>query len=357
MAGQRFRWLGLLVGAIAALTLSVACQTAPVDSSGTAPRSTPVTLNGAGASFPLFLYDRIFSEYRQAVDPSLQVNYQAIGSAAGIQQMISNTVDFGASDIAMTDQEMSQVDPGMVLIPMAAGTVAIAYNLPGVDSGLKLTRTALAEIFAGKLTRWRDSAIAEANPTLTLPDLPITVVHRSDGSGTTAVFTAHLSAISPGWEQEVGSGLNVSWPTGVGIKSNAGVSAQIQQAEGTIGYVEYSYAQRLGFPVAALENQAGEFVQPGPETGANGLESVELPENLRAFVADPPGPDAYPIVTYSWILAYQQYADAAKGEALKAVLKWGLSEGQQFSEQLGYVPLPATVAERAIAAVETIETP
>ena len=362
MQRHLFRWLQALCIAIATITLAIACQQPQGQSPETAntltspPVTAPITLNGTGASFPLFLYDRIFSEYRQTVDPNLLINYQPTGSAAGIQQVIAQTVDFGASDIAMTEDEMAQVDPGVVLVPMTAGTVAIAYNLPGIDSGLKLTRTALVDIFLGRLTQWNDAAIAEANPEITLPELPITLVHRSDGSGTTAVLTAHLSAISPDWQTQVGTGLNVNWPSGVGIKANAGVSAQIQQAEGAIGYVEYSYAKKLELPIAALENQAGQFVEPSPTAGAKGLETVEMPANLKIFVNDPPGAEAYPIVTYSWILAYQQYPDAATGEALKAVLKWGLSEGQQFSEVLGYVPLPAAVIEQATVAVERIQT-
>lgn len=362
MQWRKSPWLRILGVAIASLTLIVACQQPSVDSSGvtdTAAPTTPttaITLNGTGASFPLFFYERIFGEYRQNVDPNLLINYQPTGSAAGIQQVISKTVDFGASDIAMTDDEIAQVDPGVVLVPMTAGTVAIAYNLPEIESGLKLTRTALVDIFLGKLTRWNDPAIAAANPDISLPDLPITLVHRSDGSGTTAVLTSHLSAISPEWDEKVGAGLNVNWPAGVGIKANAGVSAQIQQAAGAIGYVEYSYAKKLGFPIAAMENQAGQFVEPSPEAGAKGLEGVDMPENLKAFVTDPTAAEAYPIVTYTWILAYQQYEDAAKGEALKAVLKWGLSEGQQFSESLGYVPLPPSVIAKATAAVDQIQT-
>lgn len=356
-----YRWLQVTVVAIAALTLTVACQPSPetptpAEGSAAPVASPSVTLNGTGASFPLFLYDRIFSEYRQQVNPNLRVNYQPIGSAAGIQQVLAKTVDFGASDIAMTDGELAQADPEVLLIPMTAGTVAIAYNLPEIGSGLRLTRTALADIFLGKLTRWNDPEIAAANPDRVLPDLPITLVHRSDGSGTTAVLTAHLSAISPEWEKKVGAGLNVSWPAGVGIKANAGVSAQIQQAAGAIGYVEYSYAQKLGFPIAALENLAGNFVEPSPETGANGLKEIEPPENLRAFVADPTGTAAYPIVTYSWILAYRTYSDAAKGESLKALLKWGLTEGQQFSESLGYIPLPADMVTAAMTIADRIQT-
>ncbi|MEL7313836.1 MAG: phosphate ABC transporter substrate-binding protein PstS [Cyanobacteria bacterium J06559_3] len=362
MLGRRVRWRWFMGLAIAVISLATACQSQQVNTpdatnGATNPpvATTPIMLNGTGASFPLFFYERVFSEYRQAVDPNLQVNYQAIGSAAGIQQVISNTVDFGASDIAMTDEEVAQVNSGVVLIPMTAGTVAIAYNLPNIESSLKLPRTALVDIFLGKLTNWNDPAIAAANPDIALPDLPITLVHRSDGSGTTATVTAHLSAISSDWQAQVGAGLNVDWPAGVGIKSNTGVSAQIQQAQGTIGYVEYSYAQKLGLPIAALENQSGQFIEPNSATGLKGLETADMPANLKVFVTDPAAVDAYPIVTYSWILAYQQYADAAKGEALKAVLKWGLSEGQQFSEQLGYVPLPVDVVEQAIAAVEGIE--
>ncbi|MEM6838913.1 MAG: phosphate ABC transporter substrate-binding protein PstS [Cyanobacteria bacterium P01_C01_bin.120] len=346
--------------AIATLMLVIACQQTPAPPApeATTPTSAtaPITLNGTGASLPLLIYERIFTEYRQQVDPNLQINFQPTGSAAGIQQVISQTVDFGASDVAMADEEIAQVEPGVVLVPMTAGLVAIAYNLPGVGTGLKLSRAALTGIFLGQITQWRDPLIAEANPDVPLPDLPITLVHRSDGSGTTAVLTAHLNEVSSEWRSQVGAGLNVQWPAGVGIKANAGVSAQIQQAEGAIGYVEYSYAQRVDLSIAAVENQAGSFVEPNPTAGAIALAAVAMPDNLKAFVPDPAGAAAYPIVTYSWILAYSQYADADKGNALKQVLTWGLTKGQQFSEELGYVPLPDSVAEQAIAAVEQIQT-
>lgn len=359
---HRLQWVKRIGWLMAGVLLVLACQQVPsqtpdVGEPADPPvAASPVVLNGTGASFPLFIYERIFSEYRQQVDPNLQVNYQPTGSAAGIQQILSNTVDFGASDVAMTDEEMAQVDSGVVLVPMTAGLVAIAYNLPGVEQPLQLSREALAGIFSGQITQWNDPLIAAANPDLTMPDLPITLVHRSDGSGTTATLTAHLSEISPGWRSQVGSGLNVKWPAGVGIKANAGVSAQIQQAEGAIGYVEYSYAQKLGLPVAAIENQSGNFVEPNPQTGAAALSEVEMPNNLKAFITDPMATEAYPIVTYSWILAYQNYEDAEKGTALKEVLTWGLTNGQTFSESLGYIPLPESVAEQAIAAVDSIQT-
>jgi phosphate transport system substrate-binding protein len=326
--------------------------TAPAPSPETV---SPVYLNGTGASFPFFLYQRWFMEYNQ-LHPNVQINYQPTGSQVGIQQMISGTIDFGASDVAMTDEEASQVGQGVVMLPMTAGSVAIAYNLPGVDSGLKLPRTVYPDIFAGTITRWNDPQIAAANPDITLPDLPILVVQRSDGSGTTAVLTHHFSAISPQWADTIGAGLSVDWPTGVAIKSNAGVSAQIQQAEGAIGYVEFSYAQQLGMTVAALENRAGEYVMPGVESAASALSTRELPENLRVFVPDPEGAESYPIVTYSWILAYNSYDDPAKAETLRTVLQWCLREGQQFSAELGYVPLPEEIAQRVLEATELIQS-
>jgi phosphate transport system substrate-binding protein len=256
----------------------------------------------------------------------------------------------------MTDEEMRKVDRGVVLIPMTSGSVVIAYNLPNVGSGLKLSREVYTDIFLGNIDRWSDPRIANLNPNLNLPDLPITLVHRSDGSGTTAVLTKHLSAISSQWEEKVGSGLSISWPAGVGIKSNAGVSAQIQQAQGTIGYVEYSFSQQLGLATAALQNRAGNYIQPSLEATANALDNLTLPDNLRAFVSDPEGEDAYPIVTYSWLLAYQTYDDPRKAQVLKEVILWALTEGQQYSEGLGYVPLSETVVEKATAAAETIRS-
>jgi len=326
-----------------------------------APNSEPVVaqssvlLNGAGATFPIIIYQRWFQEYSQN-KARVQINYQGIGSAAGIQQMISETVDFAGSDVAMTDEEMAKVDRGVVLIPMTSGSVVIAYNLPSIESGLRLSRSVYTDIFLGKIERWNDSKIQQLNPNLNLPDLPITVIHRSDGSGTTAVFTKHLSAISSEWEEKVGSGLSVSWTAGVGIKSNAGVSAQIQQAEGTIGYVEFSFAQQLGLSTAALENRAGSYIQPSLEATAKALDNLILPENLRAFVSDPEDEKAYPIVTYTWLLAYKSYDDPQKAKALREMILWALTEGQKYSNELGYVELSDTVAAKAKAATREINT-
>ncbi|NJN88684.1 MAG: phosphate ABC transporter substrate-binding protein PstS [Leptolyngbyaceae cyanobacterium SL_7_1] len=336
----------------------IGCQAQPPSSSPNAassPAATTVLLNGTGATFPLFLYQRWFSEYSKQ-HPEVQINYQPTGSAVGIQQVISETIDFGGSDVPLTDEEIAQVERGVVMLPVTAGSVAVAYNLPGIESGLRLSRQALVDIFLGKITQWNDSTLTAANPDITLPDLPITVVYRSDGSGTTAAFTNHLNAISPEWQQQMGTGLNVEWKTGVGIKSNAGVSAQIQQAQGTIGYVEYSYAKQLQMAIAALENKAGNSVLPTPASMAAVINSVALPDDLRVIIPDPDGAEAYPIVTYSWLLAYKTYDDPNKANVLRDVMQWGLTEGQAFSEELGYVPLPSQVTEQVAAAIQQIKS-
>ena len=312
-----------------------------------------VSLTGAGASFPAPLYQRWFSEYNKQ-NPNVQVTYQSVGSGAGVEQFTQQTVDFGASDVAMKDEEMTAVDRGVVLLPMTAGSIVLAYNLPGVED-LKLSREVYVDILLGNITQWNDPAIAEINPDVDLPDQDITVVHRSDGSGTTGVFTQHLSAISPEWEQQVGSGKTVEWPTGVGAKGNEGVTAQIQQTEGSIGYIEYGYAKQQNIPTAILENQSGNYVAPSSESASNALSAATLPENLRAFVTDPEGENSYPIVTYTWILAYENYDDPEKLEAFKNVINWSLTDGQAYAEELGYIPLPDNVVEKVEAKLDTIQ--
>ncbi len=344
------------LASLALLTFgTIACQprsqTPPASTQS--PATTPTLLYGAGATFPSFLYLRWFKDYNQQ-HPNVQVSYQPVGSAAGIQQFKTGTVDFGASDVALTDEEIAQVSRGSVLVPTTAGSVAVVYNLPGVKTGLQLSREVLPRIFLGKITRWNDPQIAALNPEVSLPDQPITVVHRSDGSGTTATFTAHLSAISPEWKEKVGTGLNVQWVTGVGIKDNAGIAAQIQQAEGVIGYVEYAFAKQLNLATAALQNKAGQYLQPTEEAAATALATVQLGDDLRGSVADPDGEKSYGIVTYSWLLAYKQYNDPKKAEALKAVMEWGLTEGQKFASELGYVPLPSDIVQRSLAALKQV---
>jgi phosphate transport system substrate-binding protein len=330
-------------------------DTASAPAGGEKLLSKNVSLTGAGASFPAPLYQNWFVELNKKV-PELQVNYQSVGSGAGVEQFTAGTVNFGASDTAMKDEEIAAVSKGVILLPMTAGSIVMAYNLPGVTD-LNLSREAYTGIMLGKITNWNDPAIAAENPGVTLPDRPITVVHRSDGSGTTGVFTKHLSAISPDFESAIGEGKTVEWPTTgtfVGGKGNEGVTAQIQQTEGSIGYVEYGYAANNGLTYAALENQAGKFVKPTDETAAATLDAVELPENLRAFITDPEGENSYPIVTYTWMLVHPSYDDPEMAKAVEIMVEYGLNEGQEVAPSLGYVPLPKSVRDRVAAAADAI---
>jgi phosphate transport system substrate-binding protein len=311
-----------------------------------------VRLNGAGATFPAPLYQTWFQALNQRY-PNLQVNYQPVGSGAGIEQFTKGLVDFGASDVAMTDEEIQKVQNGVLLLPMTAGSIVLAYNLPGVE-GLKLPRDVYSGIFLGTIKSWNDPKIAAANPGAKLPNTPITTVHRSEGSGTTGVFTQHLSAINPEWKSKVGSGKTVNWPAGVAAKGNDGVTAQIQQTQGSVGYVEYAYAKNSKLNFATLENKSKQFVAPSDESAAKTLEAVTLPENLRAFIADPEGNDSYPIVTYTWILANKKYSDATKAKAVEAMIEYGLTEGQKIATQLGYVPLPQSVVQKVTTAADAI---
>jgi phosphate transport system substrate-binding protein len=314
-----------------------------------------VALTGAGASFPAPLYQNWAIEMNKAI-PDLEVNYQSVGSGAGVEQFTAKTVDFGASDTAMTDEEIAAVDKGTILLPMTAGSIVFAYNLPGVE-GLQLPRDVYTNIALGNITNWNDPAIAEANPDLDLPDTPITFVHRSDGSGTTGVLTKHLSAVSPEFADTIGEGKTVEWPkTGnfIGAKGNEGITAQIQQTEGSMGYIEYGYAVQNGVSVAALENASGNFITPDDETASATLSAVELPENLRAFITDPEGDNSYPIVTYTWMMAYDSYDDPAKAAAMECWIEYGLNEGQQIAPQLGYIKLPDNVRERVAKTADAI---
>ena len=310
-------------------------------------------LSGAGATFPAPLYQRWAVEYNKQV-PSIKVNYQSVGSGAGVKNFLQGVVDFGASDAAMTDAEMAKSPRGAVLVPATAGSVVLAYNLEGI-AGLKLTRAALAGIFLGTVTKWNDPALVAANPGLPLPDRAINVAYRSDGSGTTFVFTQHLAAISPEFDEEVGFDKSVTFPVGVGGKGNEGVTALVKQTPGTIGYVEFGYAEQNKLPVASVENKSGNFIAPTPESGAAALASVELPDNLRAWPVDSEAPDAYPITTFSWLLLYRKYDDAAKLKALKDFVTYGLTEGQSFAVELGYIPLPESVVAKANTALASIE--
>ena len=331
----------------ALLLWSAACVATP------ALAADSITLQGAGATFPAPLYQRWFNEYNK-LHPDVQVNYQALGSGAGIKQFTEGLVHFGASDAAMTDEEIAAVKGGVVLLPMTAGSIVLAYNLADGPKELRLSRAAYVGIFLGKITKWNDPLIAAANPGAKLPDTAVTVVGRSDGSGTTYVFTQHLSAISDDWKNGPGTGKSVNWPVGVAGKGNPGVTALIKQTPGSIGYVEYGYALQTAMPMATLENKSGQYVKADLDAARRALASVALPADLRAWLPDPTAPDAYPIVTYTWLLCNKKYADPKIAEALKAVIRFGLADGQKFSAELGYVPLPADVVTTVTKAVDSI---
>jgi phosphate transport system substrate-binding protein len=359
LRSKAIRWT--VTTSAAALTFGLAsCQSQTPDSptASGSPASTPVvtenvTLSGAGASFPAPLYQRWFGDFNKT-NPAVTVSYQSVGSGAGVKQFIAGTVDFGASDVAMKDDEITKVPKGVLMLPMTAGSIVLAYNLPDLKAPLKLSRAATADIFLGKIKKWNDPAIAKANPGVKLPDSAIAVVSRSDGSGTTAVFTKFLSAISSDWKTKVGDGKTVNWPTGTGAKGNEGITAQVQQNKGSVGYVEYGYAKQNDLKFASLENKSGAFVEPSDASAQATLAGVELPENLRAFISDPVAKDAYPIVTYSWLLAYKTYSDPNKVKALKAIINYNLTDGQKVSPELGYIALPEKVVTKVKAAAESI---
>jgi phosphate transport system substrate-binding protein len=336
------RWSRLLLAA--ACLAAASCNGADDD----------ITLQGSGATFPAPIYKRWFLEYYRR-HPEIRVNYQPIGSSAGIRQFTEGLVDFGASDAAMSDKEIARVPAGALLLPMTAGSVAISYHVPGAPKPLRLSRAALLGILLGRIDNWSDPILAACNPGVRLPDLAITFVRRAEGSGTTFAFTNHLSAISEEWKQGPGVGKSVVWPVGIGAKGNAGVAALIQLTPGALGYVESGYAELSHMPMAALENRAGQYVLPSIPSSQAALAEATLPANLRVWITDPKAADAYPIVTYTWILCYRQYQDPRVATTLKQVLKFCLTEGQQWSADLGYVPLPGHVATEVLRAVDTIK--
>jgi phosphate transport system substrate-binding protein len=319
------------------------------------PRADASTqLQAAGATFPAPLYQRWIAEYTKST-PDVQINYQGVGSGAGIKQFTQNLVAFGASDAAMKDDEIAAVKAGVVLIPATAGSIVLAYNLPGVEN-LKLSREAYAGIFLGKITKWNDPAIAKTNEGVKLPATPITVCERSDGSGTTFIFTKHLSAISPEFDDKVGAGTSVTWPTGVAGKGNDGVTALIKQTPGAIGYVEYGYAKNNKLTFATLQNKSGEFVTATTASGGATLATTQFPQNvLRAWPSDPDGKEAYPITSFTWLLLYKKYDNAPIGEAVKKFVNFGLTDGQKFAEELGYIPLPKEIVEKGLEALKTVQ--
>ncbi len=326
--------------------VSIAVSTLPLHAAAT-------TINGSGSTFAAPILQRWAADFHKTT-PEGTVNYQGVGSGAGITQFIQGITDFGASDVAMSDEEMAKINGNVLLIPATAGTIVLAYNVPGVPSGLKLSREAYVGILLGTVKSWNDPLITKENAEVKLPNLPIAVVARSDGSGTTGVFTAHVAAVSPEFKAKVGSGKSVTWPVGVAGKGNDGVTAIIKQTPGAIGYVEFGYAENNELTMASLQNKSGNFIVPTIESGSSTLASVKLPENFRAFITDPEGAKDYPIASFSWILVKKTYADANKAAAVKAFVNYGLTAGQSIAPQLGYITLPESVAKKAQAALATV---
>jgi phosphate transport system substrate-binding protein len=312
--------------------------------------SSGVKLQGAGASFPAPLYNKWFKAY-SATHQSVLVDYQSVGSGSGVKSVIDHTVDFGASDAAMKPEDMAKVDGGVQLFPMTAGSIVLSYNLQGVEA-LKLSRKAYPAIFLGKVTRWNDPVIAESNPGAKLPDLPINVVVRADSSGTSFVFSKHLSAVSPDFNQSVGANTMPDWPAGTKSKGNEGVTASIMTTPGSIGYVEYGYARSQKMAMAVLENKNEKYVAATTASGQAALASTTLPDDMIVWASDPDVPEAYPIVTYTWLICYKNYPDKNKLQAMQDLLRFGLTEGQKDAETLGYIPLPAGVVAKATEALQ-----
>ena len=312
------------------------------------------TLNGAGATFPYPMYSKWFSEYHK-LHPDIQMNYQSIGSGGGIRQVLANTVDFGASDGPMTDEQLSQSKVKILHIPTVLGSVVPAYNVPGVTGEIKFTPQALAGIFLGKITSWNDPALTKDNASLNLPNQPIVVVHRSDSSGTTFIFTDYLSKVSPEWQNSVGKGTSVKWPLGLGNKGNEGVAGMIRQLPGSIGYVELIYAVQNKIPYGTVKNSSGSFVKASLESTTAAAASVKtMPADFRVSITNAPGKDSYPISSFTWLLIPTQSKDN-KGKILADFLNWMVDSGQKMTGELTYAPLPQSVAEKVKAAVKEVK--
>jgi phosphate transport system substrate-binding protein len=326
--------------------------------SSSTPSTQGIDLTGAGATFPYPLYSKWFADYARST--GVKINYQSIGSGGGIRQLSEGTVDFGASDSPMSNEELGKAKGGAILhIPTVLGADVITYNLPGVTAALRFTPEAIADIFMGRIKKWNDSRLATVNPGVSLPNTDILVVHRSDGSGTTYIFTDYLTTAVPAWKASVGKGKEVKWPVGLGAKGNEGVAGQVRQTPGSIGYVELAYAKQNNLPVAAIRNKSGQFVVASVPavTAAAAAASAALAPNTdyRISIVDPPGADSYPIASFTWILVYQKQKDAVKGKKLVDFLNWALTDGEKQAASLDYAPLPGGMAATVRERLKTID--
>ena len=315
--------------------------------------SAQMMINGAGATFPYPIYSKWFDEYAK-VDPSVRFNYQSIGSGGGQKQILAQTVDFGASDGPMSDDNLAKAPGKLLHIPTVAGADVVAYNLPG-NPALKFDADTIAGIFLGQIKKWNDPKIATLNPGVTLPDQEIVVVHRSDGSGTTYIWTDYLSKISSEWKTKVGTNTSVNWPTGIGGKGNEGVAGQIKQTPGAVGYVELIYAVQNKMPYADVRNAAGEFVKASLESITAAMATAEIPDDFRFSMTNAPGRGAYPIAGATWLLVYEQQKDATKGKKLVEFLKWAAKDGEKMAQDLQYAPLPESLQQRVLKRIDEIK--
>jgi phosphate transport system substrate-binding protein len=351
-------------GLLAIAIVTAACgggATAPSGGGGPSGSCYPVTgrcpseaqqLTGAGSTFAAVIYTKWTDEYGKLT--GVQINYQSVGSGAGIKSLTDRTVDYGATDGPMTDAQLAAAKAPVLHLPMVMGGVVPTYNLPGISATLRFTPEALAGIYLGRITRWNDPALASVNPDVRLPDQPITTVHRSDGSGTTYTWTDYLSKVSPDWKAKVGVGTSVNWPNGLGGKGNEGVAGVVKQTPYAIGYVEIIYAvqQKLGY--GWVRNAAGRFVEPTLDSVSKAAAGITLPDDLRVSITNSENPDAYPISTFTWTLSYTEIADHAKALAIARYLWWSIHEGQAFAKDLGYAPLPADVVAKTSAKIRSI---
>jgi phosphate transport system substrate-binding protein len=342
---------------IASLAVSAlaACLLFPAAAAAQGYSLEEVSLNGAGASFPFPLYSKWVAEYNRLY-PNVKINYQSIGSGGGIKQFSEEIVDFGGTDAVMKDEAIQKLGRKIHHIPTTIGAVAVAYNLKGVPSGLKLTSEVLAGMFLGEIKKWNDPKMVELNKGVKLPDMEIRIVHRSDGSGTTAVFTDYLSKVSPAWKEKVGTGTSVNWPCGLGAKGNEGVTGQVKTTPGSIGYLELAYAIQSKLTYASVMNKAGKFVEPGLEGVTAAAGSVEMPADFRVSITDAPGEKSYPISAFTWILVNDEQPDRTKGMALVKFLWWALHDGQKLGAPLHYAALPKALVERVEPVLKSIKS-
>lgn len=347
------------IAILIALFISACGGNGGTGSNGTSAATCPSVsgLTGAGSTFDNPLFSQMFAPANYPKTRcGTNINYQSVGSGAGINQLLAHTVDFGATDTPLTDDQAAKSTSGTIIhVPVTLGAVALSYNLASVSGHLTLTPDIVVGIYLGKITSWDDAAIKAANPGVTLPHTTITSVHRSDGSGTTGIFTHYLNAVNPEWTSKVGAGTTVNWPTGVGGKGNAGVAAAIKSTQGAIGYVELAYVLANNLSFAAVQNANGKVVLPSLDGArADAANVTTIPADLRFFIVNAPGDDSYPISGYSWVVVYQHQSNATRGQAIANLLWWMIHQGQQYSAPLNYVPLPAAIVAKGEAQIKSM---